>query len=83
MGAIFSGVGFLLYTLATVVGQDWLADALALIFSVMSVYVFASVATERRRDKKAVSLNLYLGMAALALLTCLCALVSLRDKVGF
>ena len=77
MGAIFSGIGFLLYTVATIAGQQWAADALAFIFSIVSVYVFASVATERRRNKAAVSLNLYWGQAALALLTCLCAIVSL------
>mgnify|MGYP001092999364 CR=1 FL=1 len=83
MGAIFSGIGFLLYTVATIAGQQWAADALAFIFSIVSVYVFASVATERRRNKAAVSLNLYWGQAALALLTCLCAIVSLREKTGF
>ena len=41
------------------------------------------VETERRRNKAAVSLNLYWGQAALALLTCLCAIVSLREKTGF
>ena len=83
MGAIFSGIDFLLYTVATIAGQQWAADALAFIFSIVSVYVFASVATERRRNKAAVSLNLYWGQAALALLTCLCAIVSLREKTGF
>ena len=83
MGAIFSGIGFLLYTVATIAGQQWAADALAFIFSIVSVYVFASVAAERRRNKAAVSLNLYWGQAALALLTCLCAIVSLREKTGF
>ena len=83
MGAIFSGIGFLLYTVATIAGQQWAADALAFIFSIVSVYVFASVATERRRNKAAVSLNLYLGQADLALLNCLCAIVSLREKTGF
>lgn len=83
LGAIFSGVGFLLYTLATVMGQDWAADAIVLIFSVVSVYVFASVAAERRQNKNAVSLSLYWGQAALALLTCLCAILTLREKAGF
>ena len=52
-------------------------------FGVVSVYVFASVAAERRWNKSSVSLNLYWGQAALALLTCLCAIVSLREKTGF
>ena len=82
LGAIFSGVGFLLYTLATVMGQKWAADAIVLIFSAVSVYVFASVAAERRWNKSSVSLNLYWGQAALALLTCLCAVLTLREKTS-
>ena len=82
MGAIFSGIGFLLYTLATVMGQEWAADAIIVIFSGVSVYVFASVARARRRDKNSVSLNLYWGQAALALLTCMCAILTLREKTG-
>lgn len=82
MGAIFSGMGFLLYTIATITGQEWAAEAIVMIFSVVSVYVFASVAAERRRDKRAVSLNLYWGQAALSLLTCMCAILMLREKTG-
>ena len=52
MGAVFSGIGFLLYTLATVMGREAAADALVMIFGVVSVYVFACVAAERRRDKR-------------------------------
>ena len=80
MGAVFSGIGFLLYTLATVMGREAAADALVMIFGVVSVYVFACVAAERRRDKRSVSLNLFL--AALAILTCMCAMLTLWDKTG-
>ena len=83
MGAIFSGIGFLLYALAMAAGQLWAADGIVLIFSVVSVYVFASVATERRRNKNEVSLNLFLGQAAVTILTCLCAVMTLREKTGF
>lgn len=82
MGAVFSGLGFVLYTLATIAGQEWAADALVMIFSVVSVYVFASVAADRRQDKRTVSLNLYLGQAALAILTCMCAILTLWEKTG-
>lgn len=82
MGAIFSGVGFLLYALALVTGREAAAEALVMIFGVVSVYVFACVAAERRRDKKAVSFNLFWGQAALALLTCMCALLKLWEKTG-
>ena len=53
-----------------------------MIFGVVSVYVFACVAAERRRDKRSVSLNLFLGQAALAILTCMCAMLTLWDKTG-
>ena len=73
----------LLYALAMAAGQLWAADGIVLIFSVVSVYVFASVATERRRNKNEVSLNLFLGQAAVTILTCLCAVMTLREKTGF
>jgi len=81
-GAVASGVGFLLYLGATVLGWTAAADILALVFSVVSVYVFASVAAGRRRDKEAVSYNLLWGQAALALLTCMCAVLALRELLG-
>ena len=48
----------------------------------MSLYVFASVAAARRRDKEAVSYNLLWGQAALSLLLCMCAVLTLREKIG-
>lgn len=82
LGAIFSGFGFLLYVLATIMGQDGAADVFVLIFGAVSVYVFASVAAERRRDKRAVTYNLLWGQAALTLLTCMCAILTLWEKTG-
>lgn len=82
LGAIISGLGFLLYVLAAALGQTAAANLCVLVFGVVSVYVFASVAAERRRDKNAVSYNLLWGQAALALLTCMCAVLTLRDKMG-
>lgn len=78
-GAVVSGVGFLLYLGATVLGWTAAADILALTFSIVSLYVFASVAAGRRRDKEAVSYNLLWGQAALALLTCMCGVLTLRE----
>ena len=83
MGAIFSGLGFVLYTLARVVGQEGAADLIVMVFGVVSVYVFASVAAERRRDKASVSYNMLWGQAALALLTCMCAVLTLWEKAGY
>lgn len=82
LGAIFSGVGFLLYALAMALNQTAFADLCILFFDVVSVYVFVSVAVERRRNKDAVSYNLLWGQAALTLLICMCAILTLRDKLG-
>ncbi len=81
-GAIISGLGFLLYLGASVLGWTAAADVLALVFSLVSLYVFVSVAAGRRRDREAVSYNLLWGQAALALLTCMCGVLALRELLG-
>ncbi len=81
-GAVVSGLGFLLYLGATVLGWTTAADILALAFSAVSLYVFASVAAGRRRDRETVSYNLLWGQAALALLTCMCGVLALRELLG-
>ena len=55
LGAIVSGVGFLLYLGAAALGWRDAADVLSLAFALASLYVFASVAAERKRDREAVS----------------------------
>lgn len=82
LGAMVSGAGFLLYLGAAALGRQGAADALSLVFALVSLYVFASAAAERRRDKEAVSYNLLWGMGALAALLCLCAVASLRQRLG-
>lgn len=82
LGAIVSGVGFLLYLGASALEWTAAADLLALAFGLVSLYVFASVAAARRRDKEAVSYNLLWGQAALSLLLCMCAVLTLREKIG-
>lgn len=57
-GAIVSGIGFLLYVAASALHLDALADILVIAFGVVAVYVLASVAEGRKKDKKAVSYNL-------------------------
>lgn len=81
-GAIVSGVGFLLYLGAAALERRDAADMLSLAFGLVSLYVFASAAAGRRRDKEAVSYNLLWGTGALALLLCLCAAASLRQRLG-
>ena len=82
LGAIVSGVGFLLYLGAAALGRRGIADGLALVFALASLYVFASAAEGRRRDKESVSYNLLWGTGALAALLCLCAAASLRQRLG-
>lgn len=82
LGAIVSGVGFLLYLGAAALDWQGAADVLSLAFGLVSLYVFASVAAGRKRDKEAVSCNLLWGQGALALLLCLCAMLTLRERLG-
>lgn len=79
LGAVASGLGFLLYLGATALEWTAAANVLSLLFAAVSLYVLASVAAGRRRDKESVSYNLLWGQAALAILTCMCAILTLRD----
>lgn len=81
-GAVVSGGGFLLYLGASALGWGTAADWIAVIFGVISVYVFASVAMARRRDRAAVSYNLLWGQGALMLLLAGCALLTLKLRLG-
>lgn len=82
LGAIVSGVGFLLYLGARALELTGAAEILSLVFALVSLYVFASAAAGRRRDKEAVSYNLLWGTGALSLLTCLCAALTVRQWLG-
>ena len=82
LGAIVSGVGFLLYLGAAALGRQTAAELLSLAFAVVSLYVFVSVAAGRKRDKEAVSYNLLWGQGALAILLCLCAALTVREWLG-
>lgn len=81
LGAIVSGVGFLLYLGAAALEWKAAADILSLAFALVSLYVFVSVAAGRR-DRETVSYNLLWGQGALALLLCLCAAATLRERLG-
>lgn len=79
LGAIVSGLGFLLYLGASALAWTAAADVLALVLAPGSLYVFASVAAGRRRDKQAVSYNLLWGQGALTVLICMCAALTVRE----
>ena len=81
-GAIVSGIGFLLYVAASALQLDVLADILVIAFGVVAVYVLASVAEGRKKDKKAVSYNLLWGQTALTILLVGCAVLTIRLRLG-
>ena len=81
-GAALSGVGFLLYLGASALGWETAADLLAVGFSLAALYVLASVAEGRRRDRETVSYNLLWGQAALTLLLAGCALLTVKLRLG-
>ncbi len=82
IGAAVSGVGFLLYLAASALGSRALADGTAIVFGVAALYVFASIAAGRRRDKEAVSYNLLWGQTALTVLLVACAVLGVRQRLG-
>lgn len=81
-GAIVSGLGFLLYLALSALGEETAAGITAVAFGVVSVYVFASAAAGRSRDKEAVSYSLLWGTGALALLMGSCAVLTVKLWLG-
>ncbi len=82
-GAICSGLGFLLYLIAAALNRRGFADAIAIIFGLTALYVYASIAAGRKRDKEAVSYNLLWGQTALTVLLTACAILGIRQRLGF
>lgn len=81
-GTIVGGVGFLLYLAASALRWETAADIVVMLFGVVSVYVCASVAAGRKRDKQAVSYCLLWGAGALTLLLAGCAVLTLKLRLG-
>lgn len=81
-GAIVSGVGFVLYLVVSALGQTLAADVIAVAFGIVAVYVLASVAMGRRKDKEAVSYSLLWGQGAVTLLLASCAVLAIRQRLG-
>ncbi len=81
-GAILSGIGFLLYLGASALGWEMAADLLAIVFGIVSVYVFLSVAEGRRQDKDKVSYSLLWGQGALMILLVSCAVLAIKLRLG-
>lgn len=81
-GAAVSGLGLLLYLGLSALGRETAADISAVVFGIVSVYVFASVAAGRSRDKEAVSYSLLWGTGALALLLGGCGVLTVKLWLG-
>ena len=81
-GAIVSGLGFLLYLGAAALGRRDAAEILSVAFALVSLYVFASAAAGRLKDKEAVSYSLLWGTGALALLLGGCGVLTVRLWLG-
>lgn len=75
VGAMVTGALFLLYLAVSAMGRLAAADLIALVSCVPALYVLASVADGRRRDKEAVSYSLLWGQTALTLLIGACAVL--------
>lgn len=81
-GYVVSALGFVLYLVACgVIGQSK-AGVVAVICGLISLYVFLSVAAARGEDEGKVGYNLLWGSAALALMLCACAVVSIKLWLG-
>lgn len=81
-GYVTSAVGFVAYLAACAgVGQAK-AGVLALIFAIVSIYVFLSVAAAREDDKEKVGYNLLWGSGALAIMMCAFAVASIKLWLG-
>lgn len=83
VGAIVSGLGFLLYLALSALSVETAADITAVAFGIVSVYVFISAAAGRSRDKEAVSYSLLWGTGALAILIGGCGVLTLKLWLGF
>lgn len=81
-GAIGTGLIFLAYLGVSAMGKLAAADGIALLGSLAALYVLASVAAGRRRDKEAVTYSLLWGQTALTLLLLACAVLAVRERLG-
>ena len=81
-GAGISALGFLLYLLVSALDLGILKDIVVIVFAVVSLWVFVSVADGRKEDKEAVSYNLLWGTGALAIMMVFFAMATIRMRLG-
>ena len=81
-GAVATGMGFVLYMVLLVLGQELAADLVASAFGVVGIYVSLSVMEARSRDKEEISYNLLWGQLALTVFLVACAVLAIRQRLG-
>ena len=81
-GAVATGLGFVLYMVLLVLGQELAADLVAIAFGVVGIYVSLSVMEARSRDKEEISYNLLWGQLALTIFLVACAVLAIRQRLG-
>lgn len=82
-GAFASGIGFALYLALLAAGQQVIADIVNVVFAVVAVWTFLDAAELRGKDKEAVSYSLLWGTGALALMLGGCAVLMVKQRLGF
>ena len=81
-GAVATGLGFVLYMVLLVLGQELAADLVAIAFGVVGIYVSLSVMEARSRDKEEISYNLLWGQLALTIFLVACAVLAVKQRLG-
>ena len=81
-GAVATGLGFVLYMVLLVLGQELAADLVAIAFGVVGIYVSLSVMEARSRDKEEISYNLLWGQLALTVFLVACAVLAVKQRLG-
>ena len=82
IGAIVSGVGFLLDLGAAALEWILVKDIIAIIFAVVAVWTFFSVLDAREKDKEKFTYNLLWGTGALAIMLVACAYLGIKLRLG-
>ena len=82
LGAIVSGVGFLLYIGASALEWILVKDIIAIVFGVIAIWTFFSVLDAREKDKEKFTYNLLWGTGALAIMLGMCAYMGIKLRLG-
>ena len=83
IGAIVSGIGFLLYLGTAAMNLEIVKGLVAIVFGAISLYVFLSVASAREKDKETFTYSLLWGSGAMAIMLCGIAFLTIKMWLGF